>query len=110
MLKISLIAAASMVALGSVSAAEQLARKQKDRNDSVTAQAEPQAGDGDRIAIIASGSERSNVAGTAVAQPAMRAPALMTVTPFVSYAMSGNAVNDAELQKQIQDIRSGSKG
>jgi hypothetical protein len=105
MLKISLIAAASMVALGSVSAAEQLARKEKDRNDSVAAQTEPQSSDGDRHAIIASGSERSTVAGTAVTQSAIRAPALMTVTPFVSYAMSGNAANDAELQKQIHDIQ-----
>jgi hypothetical protein len=105
MLRISLIAAVSMVALGSVSAAEQVARKQNVRNESVAAQAEPEASEADRHAIIVSGSGRSNIADTAVSQSAMRAPGLVTVTPFVSYAMSGNAVNDAELQKQIQDIQ-----
>ena len=106
MLKMSLIAAASMIAFGFASAAEQPASNQKLENKAVAAG--PAVGQGEsenRQAITISGSARANGAGTAVLQSGTRAPALVPLTPFVSYAMSGNAANDAELQKQIQDIQ-----
>jgi hypothetical protein len=109
MRKISLIAAASMLAFGSVNAAEQPASIQKGEKEPVAADAGPAASDGEpanRHVILNSGSMRpSPVAGTAVSQSGMRAPAFVPMTPFVSYAMSGNAVNDEELQEQIEEVR-----
>lgn len=106
MLKMSSIAAASMIVFGFASAAEQPASKQNPENRAVVAQ--PAVGQSESVsrqAITLSGSARASGAGTAVLQSGTRAPALVPVTPFVSYAMSGNAVNDAELQKQLQDIQ-----
>lgn len=108
MLKMSLIAVASIIAFGSVSAAEQTTTKE-DGNGSAAADAEPAVGQGASArqqGFVVSGSARSNiVTGTAVSQSGTRAPALVPVTPFVTYATSGHAGDNVELQRQIQDIQ-----
>ena len=107
MLKIGLIAAFSMIAFGSLSAAEHPpSRKQGDNEPIVagTESAESKDGSANHGAIVINGSAPSGAGGIAVSQSAVLAPALMPVTPFATYSMSGNVVNDAELQKELQDI------
>lgn len=101
MLKIAPIALASLLAFGSVNGAEQSASKQQTEDGAAEVGPTATAGEAaNRNGIVTSDSTR-----TLVLQPAMRPPALMPMTPFVSYAMSGNAANDAELQRQLQDIQ-----
>lgn len=107
MLKTGLIAAASMIAFGSLSAAEHPSSAKQGDNEPIVAETGSAASEGEsanRGAIVINGSAPSGAGGIAVSQSAVLAPAFMPVTPFATYSMSGNAVNDAELQKQLQDI------
>ena len=104
MLKIGLIAAVSMIAFGSLSAAEYPSSGKQDDNPdagSAASGGEP----ANRGALVISGSAPAGAGGIAVSQSAVLAPAFMPVTPFATYSMSGNAVNDAELQKGLPRTR-----
>ncbi len=106
----SLIAAAAVIVLSSVNAAEHVISKQQDPNQPVNADARASTSEkgeaANRQAIIVSGSARSNVmSGAVVSQSGTRAPAFVPKTPFVFYAARGYIGNDVELQALTRDIQ-----
>ena len=105
--RISLIAAASMIAFSSAHAAEQeISTQQDDRQPTATPQARDASSSHATKNVLTSGQASPGAANAIVlSQSSMRAPALVPMTPFVSFAMSGHAANDQELQALIQEVQ-----
>jgi hypothetical protein len=108
--KFILIAVVTTVAFGSANAQLQNepSLKRQDQNDPVAADAEPAAKSGglesQKVFVDVLGSAAVAPSGRVTTAPVSGAPALVLMTPFVSYAPSNQGENK-ELQKQMQEIQ-----